>query len=144
VKFNQSIDDFWIVMEKTFQKHKVKPTHTFDEWQLLNEKFPNRFWNDVAYIDNKPVAGIGHILINNFTDSSFYLCSDPEFYETQALSLLIQETLLISKNSGCKYFDFGTSSVNMVARENLFHFKESFGAIGQFRITYSRKIKKNG
>ena len=134
-KFNQSIEDFWMVMELTFQKHNAKPTHVYNEWKYLCEKFPNRFWNDVAYIDNKPVAGIGHIKINDLTDSSFYLCNDPEFYETQALSLLIYESLLQAQSIGYKRFDFGTSSVNMVARENIFRFKESFGAIGVFRHT---------
>ena len=122
-KFNQSIEDFWMVMELTFQKHNAKPTHVYNEWKYLCEKFPNRFWNDVAYIDNKPVAGIGHIKINDLTDSSFYLCNDPEFYETQALSLLIYESLLQAQSIGYKRFDFGTSSVNMV------------GAIGVFRHT---------
>lgn len=134
-RFNQSIDDFWMVLELTFQKHSAKPTHTYDEWKYLCKNFPEKFWNDVAYIDNKPVAGIGHIMINDLTDSSFYLCNDPQFYETQALSLLIYESLLNAQRNGCKRFDFGTSSGSMVANKNIFRFKESFGAIGIFRHT---------
>lgn len=137
---NANIDDFWKVMEKTFNKHCTRPTHTFDEWKYLNEKFPDSFWNDVAYIDNRPIAGIGHVKINDYTDSSFYLCNDPEYYETQALTLLIYETLLNSQDNNFKYFDFGTSSMNMKARENIFRFKESFGAIGIFRKTIFKEI----
>lgn len=135
-KFNQSIDDFWKVMEITFNKHGTKPTHNFDEWKYLCDKFPEYFWNDIAYLNNRPIAGIGHIKVNSFTDSSFYLCNDPEYYKTQALSLIIYEALLRAQSKGYKWFDFGTSSVNMKARENIFIFKESFGAVGLFRNTY--------
>jgi len=135
VKFNQPVNDFWKVMDITFQKHGSKPTHTFHEWEYLCRKFPGNIWCDVAYIHNKPVAGIGHIKINSRTDSSFYLCNDLTFYESQALSLMIYEAILDSQNKGTHIFDFGTSSVNMIAREKIFHFKESFGAIGKFKHT---------
>ena len=136
VKFKASIEDFWEVMEKTFQKHKNNPTHTFTEWKWLCENLPNDVWCDVAYIDKKPIAGVGHFRVNSRTDSSFYLCSDPEFQKTQALSLLVYETILNSQKEGYEFFDFGTSSKDMVGRENIFRFKESFGAIGLFRDTY--------
>lgn len=132
-KLNQSIDDFWKVLETTFLKHGSDPTHTYEEWLFLCNEFPGNFWNDVAYLNDKPIAGIGHILINSFTDSSFYLCQDPEFNETQALSLLIFEALINSQKKGLKWFDFGTSSINMVARDNIFCFKENFGSNGIFR-----------
>ena len=52
------------------------------------------------------------------------------------MSLIVYDTILKAKEDGFKYFDFGTSSVNMKGRENIFRFKESFGAIGVFRHTY--------
>ena len=134
-KFMQNVDDFWKLMNITFEKHGAKPTHTYEEWKYLCEKFPDRFWNDVSYLEDKPIAGIGHILVNQFTDSSFYLCSDPEYSATQALSLLIYESLLKAQSLGYRWFDFGTSSVNMKGRENIFRFKESFGTVGLFRNT---------
>jgi len=143
-EFNASVDDFWKVIEVTFSKLGKNPTHTYEEWKYLCAKFPDFFWNDVAYLNNKPIAGIGHIRINNTTDSSFYLCSDPAYYETQALSLLIVEALIKAKKNGYKYFDFGTSSLNMQGNENIFRFKESFGAMGVFRHTIScNQIVKN-
>jgi len=128
-----SVSDFWSVMEKTFSKHAATPAHSKKEWEWLQTNLPNDVWCDVAYIDKKPIAGIGHFKINNVVDSSFYLCSDPEFQNTQALSYLISEALIEAQKNGFQWFDFGTSSVNMVARKNIFQFKESFGAIGFFR-----------
>ncbi|MBL0310988.1 MAG: hypothetical protein IPP77_15365 [Bacteroidetes bacterium] len=130
---NAKLEDFWKVLELTYAKHGTKSTHTFEEWSYLSKTFPRNFWCDVAYFEGKPLAGIGHVRINEQTDSSFYLASDPETANKQGLSLLIYETLLNSQRQGFEYFDFGTSSVNMQARANIFQFKESFGANGYFR-----------
>jgi lipid II:glycine glycyltransferase (peptidoglycan interpeptide bridge formation enzyme) len=131
-----SIDDFWILMEDTFNRHGVLPTHTKDELIYLNQKFPDKIYFNVAYINKIPVAGICIFTINSLVDMSFYLCSNSKYKQTQALSLLVANTIKESQKKGFRYFDFGTSSVNMIGKENIFKFKESFGAIGKFRFTY--------
>lgn len=143
VKFETdcNIDDFWVLMEKTFQKHGTNPTHTKEELAFLQNIFPNDIYFNIAYIDNTPVAGMGVFNINQLCSMSFYLCSDSEFQNTQALTLVVYESILAAQSKGFKYFDFGTSSVNMVGRENIFRFKESFGAVGQFRHTYKLELK---
>ncbi len=138
---NADITDFWTVLLKTYDKIGVAPTHSKKEWMWLQDKLPDSVCCDVAYLEKKPVAAIGHFKINNRVDSSFYLCSDPEHQNTQALSLLISVVLKSSLKKGFKWFDFGTSTAAMVARENLFRFKESFGAIGFFRRTLVYKFQ---
>jgi hypothetical protein len=128
--------DFWQVMEKTFKKHNDNPTHSFKEFSWLHENLPDLIYANVAYLKGKPMAGIGHFVINRFVNSSFYLCQDPRHQQTQALSLLVCETLEDCLSSGFHWFDFGTSSINMKGRGNIFRFKESFGATGVFRETY--------
>lgn len=140
-EINCNIYDFWILMEKTFQKHGTNPTHTKEELIFLQKTFPNDIYFNIAYIDNTPVAGMGVFNINELCSMSFYLCSDSEFQHTQALSLVVYESVLSLKSKGFKYFDFGTSSVNMIGRENIFRFKESFGAVGRFRHTYKLELK---
>jgi lipid II:glycine glycyltransferase (peptidoglycan interpeptide bridge formation enzyme) len=56
------------------------------------------------------------------------------------MSLLIFDTILDAKEREFDFFDFGTSSVNMIGRENIFRFKESFGSIGNFRHTYLKNL----
>jgi hypothetical protein len=136
-KFHEPAAVFWELMEKTFSRHGTKPTHSSEEWAWLCAHLPEDVWCDVAYLDEKALAGIGHMRINSRVDSSFYLCSDPAYQELQALSFLIGEAILKSQGEGFEAFDFGTSTANMVPRENIFLFKESFGAVGQFRKTYS-------
>jgi lipid II:glycine glycyltransferase (peptidoglycan interpeptide bridge formation enzyme) len=127
------LGDFWPLMEKTFDRLGVTPTHTEAQWQWLMERLPDSVWVDLAYLGDRPVAGIGRLKVNSLVDSSFYLCSDPKHQETQALTLLIARSIAASAKAGFRWFDFGTSSVDMVPRENLFRFKESFGALGLFR-----------
>lgn len=130
------LDDFWPVLRKTYDKLGLLPTHQRDEFAWLMRHLPTRVVVDVAFLHGRPVAGIGHFIVNQHMDSAFYLCQDPMQQQTQALSFLIHASLLRCQQEGFTWFDFGTSSVNQKGRENLFRFKESFGAVGQFRETY--------
>ena len=59
----------------------------------------------------------------------------------QALSLLIFNRLEAAKKS-FKFYDFGTSTDGkMKARENVFLFKENFGAVGVLRETIKLELK---
>jgi hypothetical protein len=124
-QFRQSPQLFWILMQKTFDKHKVPPTHSQEEWFWLCEHLPNDIWCDIAFLEDQPIAGIGHFKINSLVDSAFYLCSDPDHQQSQALSLLLYEAILKATSDGYATFDFGTSTVQMIPRENIFRFKES-------------------
>jgi len=130
------IKNFWKVMDSTFEKHGTSPTHTLEEFRLLTELLPERVYVDVAYKDEVPIAGIGYLVINNRVNSSFYLCQDPDYQKYQGLSYLIMEALRNCQDNGFCYFDFGTSSFNMIARENIFSFKENFTKSGMFRETF--------
>jgi len=143
VQYKSNIDDFWLLMDRTFSKHGSSSTHTKEEYENLIKLFPDNIYCNVAYLDEVPIAGMGVFEINNKNIMSFYLCSDSDYQQTQAMSLLIYETILKAEKDNFHYFDFGTSSVNMIGRENIFRFKESFGAIGNFRNTYVYESTKN-
>jgi len=72
-RINCPIDDFWPLMEKTFQRHGVSPTHSKAELITLNKKFPNEIYFNIAYIEDKPIAGMCVFKINNLVNMSFYL-----------------------------------------------------------------------
>lgn len=135
-QLNAPLDHFRPPFVKTFEKHHKQPTHSNDELKWLHARFPEKIYFDVAYYKDTPISGICHFILNDHTDSAFYLCHDPEFQSFQSLTCLLVESLRDSFNKGYRCFDFGTSSVNMEGRGNLFHFKENFGAVGQFRNTY--------
>jgi hypothetical protein len=129
--------DFWKVLEATSAKHQARPTHSKEELEWIHQRLPEWVYFDVAYYRERPIAGIALFVINDLVTSSFYLAQNPEFQQFQGLSLLIYEALLHCQAKGFKWFDFGTSSFNMKGREAIFRFKESFGAVGFFRDTYS-------
>ena len=136
IDFHGDLDDFWRVLELTYAKHGVPPTHTHAEYKRLTELLPDRVFAHVAYHDDEPVAALGCFVITPTVNSSFYICQDPAKDDLQGLSLLILETLSRMEQEGYRYFNFGTMTVNMEPRENIFMFKENFSRVGVFRDTY--------
>lgn len=130
------IDDFWAVVENTFARHNATPTHTIGEFAHIAKALPDSVYWRVAYINKQPIAAIGCFVINNLAKMSFYICSDFQYKETQAISLLFYEEFEVSARLGFYIYDLGTSSAHMSARENIFTFKESLGAVGRFRQTF--------
>ena len=130
------LDDLWKVMEVTYGKHGVRPTHSREELKWLMENFPANIYCDIAYLEGMPIAAVVFFVINSRVICSFYLLQDPSFRKTQALTCLLHSAILRAQEEGFKWFDLGTSSVGMKARPNVFRFKEGFGAIGVFRETY--------
>lgn len=129
--------DFYKVLSRTYAKFSSDPTHSLAQLEWLGKTFPARVYSSVAYLEGEPVGGVCFFGVNARVMSSFYLCQDREFQHTQALSLLVYEALIQCREAGYRFFDFGTSSVGQKGRDNVFRFKESFGAIGQFRETYA-------
>jgi hypothetical protein len=131
-----AIDDFWSVVDATFNRHGTRPTHSLQEFRWLSEALPNRVYADVAYCDGQPVAGVGYFVINRLVTCSFYLCQRPDRQELRGLTLCILRGLENAQRQGYRWFDLGTSTAGMMPRENIFRFKEQFTRVGQFRETF--------
>jgi hypothetical protein len=130
------LEDFWSVMDATFERHGTAPTHTLEEFRWLAETLPERVYADVAYHDGQPVAGVGYFVINRLVNSSFYFCQHPDRRELNGLTLCVLQALERARQEGYRWFDFGTSTAGMRPRENVFRFKEQFTSVGQFRETF--------
>lgn len=136
---NGSLEDFWCVLQKTYAKHGANPTHSFMQLRYLIEKDGLDIRMPVAYFNDLPVAALGCFKISKHLDSSFYICSDPLYKDTQALSYLLSETLN-TVDERIRYFSFGTSSVSMMPRLNIFEFKENFTRIGMFKLNFIKEL----
>ena len=139
-KINGPLEDFLLPFKKTYARLNIQPTHNQDDLKYLSEKV-NKVFFDIAYLDQTPIAGICRFTVQRQTVASFYLCHDEAFKGTQCLSGLIHQSLIYCKAQNMRWYDFGTSTGNMVADENIFQFKENFGAVGQFRENYELRIK---
>ena len=124
---------FLEVLDATFAKHGTRPTHSAADLQYLLDALPDRITVHVARVNGVPAAGIAEFDVSRCVRQSFYLASTPELGRSQALSLLVAHRLQAAVDDGFTWYDFGTSSVDQRARPGVLEFKESFGAIGQFR-----------
>lgn len=131
-----SLDAFWEVLVSTYRKLGETPTHTLEQLKWLAEHHRDRIYADVAFSEGTPVAGVGYFVLNQRTTSTFYIAQDPAYQHLQAISLLLSKGLRDAQSAGFRWCDLGTSSAAEKGRANLFLFKESFGAIGEFRETF--------
>ncbi len=129
-------EDFWKVVNATYKKHGVPPTHSAKEYQKLNSFFGNKISWKVCYLNGTPISALGTFRITNSVDSAFYLCQDPKYQDSQSLSyLIISYIKALPKN--VSYFSFGTvTTYEMKPRYNVIEFKENFSKIGMFRETF--------
>jgi hypothetical protein len=135
VNHSAPIHDYWVPMDETFSRHGTLPTHSRRQLEDLCARLPDAIWLDVAYWRGLPTAGICYFRINPRVISSFYFCQTERGQELQSLNLLVMEGLRRAQRDGYAWMDFGTSTVGMQARANVFRFKESFSRQGMFRET---------
>lgn len=126
-------DRFWKLLELTYQKHGTHPTHTLEELCRLERLCPGEIFYTIGSLDEEPIAGMATFVLNSRSVMAFYLAQNDAYKRMNALTLVIYQELKESAGNGYQYFDFGTSSAEMTARENIFRFKEGFGANGYFR-----------
>lgn len=142
VKLGSREEDFWVPMHETFSRHGTRPTHDAEQLTTLIQRVPEHIRLDVGYRDGIPVAGVGLFVINARVVSSFYLCHTSESKHLHGFTLTILESMERCRSDGFMYYDMGTSSVGMEARENIFSFKESFSAESYIRETFEWNPRK--
>lgn len=136
IRHDAPVDDFWSILSDTYKKHGVAPTHTLEELKWLKDNLGKSISFPVAYLEEVPVAGVGVFNINENACSSFYLAQLREYQKMNVLTFLVVDVLEKASREGFRFFDFGTSSHNGEGRENIFQFKEGFGARGEFRKSF--------
>lgn len=117
-------------------KFGKKPTHSLEEFIYLHQTFPEEIRSYASQYEGQLVAGMTCFLIDKNTDSSFYLCIDDEYKKMDVLRPLVMSGLEKAQQTGRKYFDFGTSSINMMANSPVVKFKEEFTKSVLFREIY--------
>lgn len=136
IRDDAPMDLFAEVLDRTWHKHGVSPTHTAEDLCTLKNILPREITARIAMKGDTPVAGILLFRVTPKVQSTFYLCQPTEYKQSQALTLLICRTLEEEQQRGTAWVDFGTSSVDMQPRDTVCRFKEGFGATGFFRESY--------
>jgi len=136
----ENMHEFYDLLLQNHNKFKKTPTHSFDELRELKKLFPEDINIFGVYSGNELTAGVLCISMNNKVVLSFYICHQKQFDNYGVTALALNSAIIWASENGFKFFDLGTSSLNMVANEGLLSFKESFGSTAIFRDTYTLEL----
>lgn len=126
----QNFQDFWdrILIPTLKEVHGESPVHSFQEIQLLKNKFPKNIRLFSVLKDASMIAGC-LIFETEKVAHAQYISSNSDGRGMGALDFLFDH-LIHEEFKNKKYFDLGTSNENQgrSINEGLLHWKESFGA----------------
>ena len=125
-------EEFWgVLLEALAVRHGAAPTHTFEEIARLRERFPSNISLVAATVEGRVVAG-AVLFRAPPTLHTQYLASNDLGRAVAALDPVIEASITLAVESGCRYFDFGHSNEEdgRILNDSLYEFKVSFGAGG--------------
>lgn len=122
-------------------RHNTKPVHTLDELRNLKQRFPKELlfrgvWKDSVYLSGMMIFHFEQAKVFHFQ----YLAPDDTQRDTNATTALFINAMREATRSGCKKFSWGISTEDGGAylNENLYRFKESFGALPCVNARYEK------
>ncbi|GAB2176167.1 GNAT family N-acetyltransferase [Dongia sp. agr-C8] len=128
------MSDFATVLDATFQRHGVAPTHTLAELNDLMARMPERFSIALARHEGRPVAGLFLMKMNARVENAFYICQTTEDQSLNAGLALFAATIDRLGDQGVEILDLGPSSMpDGSLNRGVCFFKEGIGAVGYCR-----------
>jgi Acetyltransferase (GNAT) domain len=123
---------FWRVLELNLAvRYGVSPVHSLDEMRMLHDRFPGDVVLIVASIGGELVGGTvlfaaGQVLHMQYTATT------ERGRDAFATDLVMEQAIELAVKRGCRFFDFGVSTVDegRALNQDLYRFKVSFGAGG--------------
>lgn len=140
VEINEDIDSFYSILSENHSRKNITPTHTLDELITLKNLYKDKITLFSAYLGSKNIAGVLVFECNSETILTFYIASQPEYQLFRPINLLLSTIMEWAESQQFKYIDLGTISINMQLNEGLSRFKESFGALGIFKDTFTLEL----
>ena len=125
----QTLRAYWDVLTDVLEKgHQVKPVHTFEEMQLLMERFPQQIKLFLVRREKEVVAGCVAFITRKVAHIQ-YIAANDYGKEKGALDLLFRH-LINERFKQMTYLDFGISTEHggKYLNEGLIFQKEGFGA----------------
>lgn len=141
IEMNASLEDFWPVLTDNLRRSfGATPVHTFEEMQMLMERFPK---NIVCCVIRNPEgeveAGTLLYLMDTVVHTQ-YMSATEQGKQSNAMDCLMLSLILHYREAGqYRYFDFGTSMAddNIHVKPGLIAQKEGFGGRGVVYKTLS-------
>lgn len=136
VEENVAPEDFYDILLADKRRHGAVPTHTLEELTNLHASLPGGIRIDIAHA-NGARAGICYFVANDRSACVFYMAQNEEARNGGFMNGLVLHGMRHFAARGFEWLDFGCSTYKMVVYEGVARFKESFGADGLFRDTYT-------
>lgn len=126
-----------VLVDNLRHRHGSRPVHDLAQILLLAARFPEHIAFNVARRDGEVIAGTVSFLIGAGVHLQ-YIASSEAGQALSALDGLIEGLIAQARDTGARYFDFGTSNEDQgrVLNDGLYRFKCEFGAGGVAYETY--------
>lgn len=131
----------WNILNDNLRhKYHTKPVHSYEELQLLMNRFPNNIIG-YAVADGNEILGGSIIFVTPQVIHTQYIAASEKGKEKGALDLLF-DYIINKKEWQVPYLDFGKSTEDQgnYLNCNLIHQKEGFGGRGVVYDTYEWEL----
>lgn len=129
----------FLVLSK--EKHHVKPVHSLDDLLDLQKRIPNNIRFKGLFFGGRYVCGMMQFIFEKVKVlHDQYISPDESFTEFHHTTPMNLFALREAAAEGFRHFSWGISTENKgdVLNENLFHYKESFGAKACVNAFYTK------
>ena len=140
---DSEMEKFYDFLMLSKARHNTKPVHTLAELQDLKQRFPEEIlfrgvWKDGVYLSGMMIFHFKQTNTFHFQ----YLAPDDSKRETNATTALFVFAMREAAKAGCKKFSWGISTEEggSYLNENLYRFKESFGALPCLNARYEKQM----
>jgi len=127
---------FYDVLLEDKRRHGAVPTHTLEELTTLRTSLPGGIRIDMAH-GAAGRAGICYFVAHDRSACVFYMAQDEEARNDSFMNGLVLHGMQHFAARGFEWLDFGCSTYKMEVYDGVARFKESFGADGLFRDTFT-------
>lgn len=138
IKRTTDFSVFWnqILIPQLAEIHGVKPTHSLEEIQNLQQRFPNEIVQFDVYYEDRIVGGSTLFLTSEVIHTQ-YIAANDERQKLGTLDFLFFH-LIQEEFKHARYFDFGISNTDQGKKLNngLLYWKESLGGKAQVHRFY--------
>ena len=135
------MEKFYGFLELSKARYNTKPVHSLAELRDLKKRFPEEIlfrgvWQDGIYLSGMMIFYFRQAKVYHFQ----YLAPDDSKRETSATTALFVNAMREAAQVGCEKFSWGISTENGGAylNENLYRFKESFGALPCVNVRFEK------
>jgi len=136
--------EFYNLLIENLKKHNSTPTHSLQEFLLLNEMYKENSLLVITKKDNNIVSGIWNIIYKNVM-YAFYIVKNYSYKEHFITLLNFNYSFNYAQKLKIKYFCFGicTEKRGQYLNKNLLKFKESMGGELINRYVIEKKYVKS-